>query len=119
MKNKTFRNALHIVIGFAIGYNLTSITDFNTYPITDKIVGVVAITFIGFWIGYFWEWLQLSFLDIIPDFKDCARTALGTWIGSVLVLCLGLNFYIVAVSIAISIGLLSLEFSRIYKDSKK
>jgi len=38
-----FRTALHVLVGLTIGYDVTSLTDFNTYSGVDQAVGLVCI----------------------------------------------------------------------------
>ena len=49
----TSRYYLHLLVGLAIGYNSTSITDFYKYPIEGKIAGVASITLITICIAFF------------------------------------------------------------------
>jgi len=53
-----FRTALHVLVGLTIGYDVTSLTDFNTYSGVDQAVGLVCIGIIVIVVAGFWEWLQ-------------------------------------------------------------
>lgn len=80
------RDSFHIFIGFAIMYAIGCLTEFSTYTLSGKIVGVpIASIGIGLSIGGFWEWLQeiLSKGEIIFDWNDVFRTAIGTFIGGI------------------------------------
>ena len=90
----TSRYYLHLIIGLAIGYNATSLTDFNKYVWYKQIAGVVAITFICFWFGVFWEWLQSKFFEARTDWNDIFWSAGGGFIGSVLCFIFWNNNYI-------------------------
>jgi hypothetical protein len=97
----TSRYYLHLIIGYCIGYNLTSITNFNLYPTIDKIVGVSAITFIAFCFGFFWEWVQSKFFEGKTDWDDIRWSAIGGFIGSLLCLLFWNNSYIFYANICI------------------
>lgn len=90
----TSRYYLHLIIGLAIGYNLTSITNFNLYPTIDKIVGVSAITFIAFCFGFFGEWVQSKFFEGKTDWDDIKWSAIGGLLGSLLCFIFWNNNYI-------------------------
>lgn len=99
----TSRYYLHLIIGLAIGYNLTSLTDFNKYSIINKVVGVYAITFICFWFGFFWEWLQSKFFEGKTDCDDIKWSAIGGFIGSLLCFIFWNNNYIFYLNVCLII----------------
>lgn len=82
----TSRYYLHLIVGYCIGYNLTSLTDFNKYSIINKIAGIYAITFITFCCGFFWEWLQSKFFEGKTDWNDIRWSGVGGCLGSSLCL---------------------------------
>lgn len=90
----TSRYYLHLIVGLAIGYNLTSLSDFNEYAWYNEIVGVVAITFIAFWYGFFWERLRSQLFGIKLDWNDVSWSAFGGLIGSILCFIFWSNDYI-------------------------
>lgn len=77
------RYYLHLIIGFAIGYNLMSLTDFNEYVWCNKIVGSFAITFICFWLGFLCEWIQSKFFEGRTDWDDIKWSAVGGFISTI------------------------------------
>ena len=90
----TSRYYLHLIVGYCIGYNLTSITDFNVYSIINRIVGVYTITFICFCIGFCWEWLQSKFFEGKTDWNDIFWSAGGGFVGSIICFIFWNNNYI-------------------------
>ena len=90
----TSRYYLHLIVGYCIGYNLTSLTDFNLYSTINKVAGVYTITFICFCIGFFWEWLQSRFFEARTDWNDIFWSAGGGLIGSILCFIFWNNNYI-------------------------
>ena len=76
------RNAYHIFIGATLMYLIGCLTNFQTYTLDSKIIGVplVSIT-IGLCIGFIWEWFQSYKLMTFFDWNDVFRTAIGTFIG--------------------------------------
>lgn len=95
------RYYLHLFVGYAIGYNLTSLTDFNNYSLFNKIAGVYAVTFICFCIGFFWEWVQSKFFEGKTDWDDIRWSAIGGFIGSLLCLLFWNNSYLFYANICI------------------
>lgn len=77
------RDSFHIFIGFAIMYAIGSFTEFSEYTLSGKIIGVPLTSIIIGLLSYFWEWAQEYFSkgEIKIDFKDVARTSLGTLLG--------------------------------------
>ena len=87
----TSRYYLHLIVGLAIGYNLTSLTDFHNYPIGGKIAGIASITFIAFWVGFFWERIISQFFGVRLDWNDIRWSTYGGLIGSILCFILFIN----------------------------
>lgn len=108
----TSRYYLHLIVGYCIGYNLTSITNFNLYPTIDKIVGVSAITFIAFCFGFFWEWLQSKFFEGKTDWYDIKWSAIGGFLGSLLCFMFWNNNYIFYGNLILIITFVGREFYR-------
>jgi hypothetical protein len=108
----TSRYYLHLIIGLAIGYNLTSLTDFNKYSIINKVVGVSAITFIAFCFGFFWEWLQSKFFEGKTDWDDIKWSAIGGFIGSLLCFIFWNNKYVFYGNLILIITFVGREFYR-------
>lgn len=76
------RDSFHIFIGFAIMYLIGSITEFSTYTLSAKIVGVPIVSaMIGCSIGWFWEWCQSVIIKSYFDIMDVVRTGVGTLAG--------------------------------------
>lgn len=108
----TSRYYLHLIVGFAIGYNIMSLTDFNEYIWYNKIVGAVAITFITFWCGFVWEWVQSFFFDGIPDWNDILWTAIGGAISTIICFMYFNNDYIFYTNIGLIIIFVGNELYR-------
>jgi hypothetical protein len=107
---------LHFIIGLAIGYNLTSITDFYKYSTINKVVGVYAVTLICFCIGFFWEWIQSKFFEGKTDWNDIRWSAVGGFVGSVLCFMFWNNNYVFYTNIALILFFICKE---IYTQLKK
>lgn len=76
------RDSFHIFIGFAIMYAIGSFTEFSEYTLSGKIIGVPVVSaFVGFSIGWFWEWCQSVIIKSYFDIMDIIRTAIGTLLG--------------------------------------
>ena len=86
INNKTFRNALHIIIGFAIMFLIAYLSDFYTYTDEAKIFGIPLLSIIiTAFIGYIWEWYQLHTNKIEKiGWDDVLRTAIGGLLGGML-----------------------------------
>lgn len=108
----TSRYYLHLLIGFAIGYNLMSLTDFNTYPIEAKICGSFAISFITFWFGFLWEWYQSKFFDGKTDWDDIKWSAIGGFISTIVCYIWFSNDYIFYFNIIIILTFVGREIIR-------
>ena len=79
-----FRTLLHMLCGITIGYCLTSLTDFNTYPIDQQCVGVFAMCIIGIAVAFFWEWVQGVLFKAKLSWADLFVTTVSAGVGSVL-----------------------------------
>ena len=112
----TSRYYLHLLVGYAIGYNLTSLTDFNKYVWYKQIAGVVAITFICFWSGFFWECVQSKFFEGKTDWNDIRWSAVGGFVGSVLCFLFWNNHYVFYINIALILFFIGKE---VYTQLKK
>jgi hypothetical protein len=97
------RYYLHLIIGFAIGYNLMSLSDFNEYVWYNKIVGSFAITFICFWFGFFWEWMQSKFFEGKTDWSDIRWSAIGGFVSTIVCYLWFSNDYIFYLNIILII----------------
>lgn len=76
------RDSFHIFIGFAIMYLIGSVTDFSEFTLESKIIGVPIVSaFIGWAVGFFWEWCQAVIIKSYFDFMDIIRTAVGSLAG--------------------------------------
>jgi len=112
----TSRYYLHLIVGYCIGYNLTSLTDFNKLSIINKVVGVYAVTFICFCMGFFWEWLQSKFFEGKTDWNDIRWSGVGGCLGSSLCLIFLSNNNIFYINIALILFFIGKE---IYSQLKK
>lgn len=112
----TSRYYLHLLVGYAIGYNLTNLTDFYKYSTINKVVGVYAITLICFCIGFFWEWVQSKFFEGKTDWNDIRWSAVGGFIGSVLCFMFWNNNYVFYTNIALILFFIGKE---VYTQLKK
>ena len=112
----TSRYYLHLIVGYCIGYNLTSLTDFNKYSIINKVVGVYAITFITFCCGFFWEWLQSKFFEGKTDWNDIRWSGVGGLLGSIICFMFWNNNYVFYTNIALILFFIGKE---IYTQLKK
>ena len=110
------RYYLHLLVGYAIGYNLTSLTDFNKYSIINKVVGVYAVTFICFCIGFFWEWVQSKFFEGKTDWNDIRWSGVGGFVGAVICLMFWNNNYVFYTNIGLIVFFIGKE---IYTQLKK
>ena len=97
----TSRYYLHLIVGYCIGYNLTSLTDFYKYSIIDKLVGIYTIAFICFCLGFIWEWIQSKFFEGTTDWNDIKWSAVGGFVGSVLSFIFLNNNYIFYLNICL------------------
>ena len=104
------RYYLHLLVGYAIGYNLTSLTDFYKYSTINKIIGVYAVTLICFCIGFFWEWVQSKFFEGKTDWNDIRWSAIGGFIGSVVCFIFWNNNYIFYTNIGLILFFIGKEF---------
>ena len=117
--NNQIRNAYHILIGFTVMYALGIWTDFSDYTLWSKIIGVSSISaFIGVAVGGFWEWLQGKLTESSVDYKDVARTAVGSLIGGITSLFY-VSHTIMWVLIALSIIIVLNDFITKWKLKKK
>lgn len=83
---KIFRTLLHILCGSALGYCLTSLTDFDTYPAGQQAVGVFCMCIIGCVVAFFWEFLQGVWFKAKLSAADIWVTTAFTCVGAIVAL---------------------------------
>ena len=109
------RDSFHIFIGFSIMYLLGCLTEFSTYTLTSKLIGVpIASAFVGFSIGFFWEWMQSYFMKVFFDFNDVIRTSIGTFLGGLFSLFI-VNYTLIYITCFLSLILVLNDLKYIFR----
>lgn len=109
------RNFYHIFIGFSIMYLIGVLTEFSTFTLNSKLIGVpIASAFMGFSIGFFWEWLQSIKMKTFFDFNDVIRTSIGTFVGGLFSLFV-VNYVLIYITCFLSVILVLNDLKYIFK----
>ncbi len=101
-------------------YIIGSLTDFSTFTLESKIIGVpLASAVVGLTLGFAWEWIQGVFIDSPLNIGDILRTIIGTLTGGILSLFFPDVLWIMLTFGVASFLLIVYDFTFIYLKSKK
>jgi hypothetical protein len=96
-------------------YVIGCLTEFSTYTLASKIVGVpLASVIIGIAVGFFWEWFQSYKLKTFMDLNDVLRTAIGTIFGGLFSLFI-VSQTICIIGVIVSVLLVVNDFRYLFK----
>lgn len=85
MTKRQKKDLLHYIIGAVLMYLIGVATNFNTYTIEGKYIGVPLLSlFLGAFVGFCWELYHWTKSGAYIDEKDILRTMTGFLIGGML-----------------------------------
>lgn len=85
MTKREKKDLLHYILGAIIMYLIGLATNFSTYTIEGKYIGVPLLSlFLGAFVGFVWELYHWVKSGDYMDFNDILRTMTGFLIGGML-----------------------------------
>lgn len=112
-KNKELINDLfHIIIGIAVMYDIGILTNFYTYTLMGKIIGVTGASIIlGSLFGVTWESLKEKYKKSKFNKKDVIRGVIGFTIGGFASAWIFPSQTLAIVLSIITVGILTFNFT--------